>query len=80
MISRETRQVYNLFQDLWNEFIILKGGQRVKNPFGAKALQTDNHTGLVGAPDKQKLGENFQMLFRGAEMDSNPLTRPVFHR
>ena len=42
-----TRQVYNLFQDLWNRFIILEGGQRVQNPFVAKALQA---TGLVGAP------------------------------
>ena len=32
-----TRQAYNLFQDLWNRFIILEC---------AKTLQTDKHTGL----------------------------------
>ena len=26
----------------------------MQNPFGAKAWQTDNHTGLVGIPDALK--------------------------
>ena len=43
----QTRQVYNLLQDLWNRLIILEGD----SPFGANALQTDNHTGLVAVPD-----------------------------
>ena len=36
-----TRQVYKLFQDLWNRFIILEGGERVLSLKSAKALQTD---------------------------------------
>ena len=51
--ATSTRQVYNLFQDLWNWFIILKGGKRVQasrqtdsgwvqSTFGAKAEQITN--------------------------------------
>ena len=44
------RQFYNLFQDLWNKFIILGAGERVQSPFGAKAFQTEKPTGMVALP------------------------------
>ena len=37
-ITYITRQVYNLFQDLWKWFIISEGWQSVKSPFGVKAF------------------------------------------
>ena len=35
-----TRQIYNLFQDLWNGFIIQEGGEGVQSLFDAMAVQT----------------------------------------
>ena len=49
--NNTTRQVYNLFQDLWDRFIIFEVGYRVQSPFGAKVLQKDKYTGLMLAPD-----------------------------
>ena len=64
-IQMETRQIYNLFQVLWNRFIILVGGKRVQRPFGAKTLQAEKTNKTSGArcikvdtkcvkPDRQK--------------------------
>ena len=41
LVAKRTIQVYNLFQDLFNWFIILEGGYRVQSCFGTKALPTD---------------------------------------
>ena len=49
IFQERTKQVYNLFQDLWNRLIILRGGEWMQSQlcaksFTAKTLQTDKHT------------------------------------
>ena len=58
LVAKRTIQVYNLFQDLFNWFIILEGGYRVQSCFGTKALPTDKKIGLAAVPDayRQSLG------------------------
>ena len=60
-----TRQVYNLFQDVQNRFIILEGGQRVESPSDAKALQTDKHTGTGGCARCIKQGTKDSLTWLG---------------
>ena len=42
------RQVYNLFQDLWNRYPFLGGWGWVHSPFGATAKQKDRYTDRTG--------------------------------
>ena len=55
-----TRQVYNLFQALWNNF---EGGEWVQKSFGVKAGQTDRHqtyrTGGASGAAKNPSSEHF---------------------
>ena len=83
-LLRQTRQVYNQFQDLWNWFIILEGGwvegpskqtERtdcgwVQSTFGAKAEQIRKVLEVGGGGVDQKRRTDFE----------KPVLRPVFHR
>ena len=53
-----TRQVSNLFQDLWNRSINLRGEGRVQNPFGTR--WTDEEMG------KQKGKQTYRQDMTGA--------------